>query len=358
MLAPIAAKGENIDPLTRWLNGIHHAREAAERKRLFYVACTRARQELHLFAAPTVSSSGEINPHPKSLLNAAWPAAQAHFAATQLPQTVSSPPASAEPLDLDLAASAIPSHAALQRLPLGFDPAARIAAARAHRLPYGDPDGAIGSSQSQFSRPEGSFAARSFGNVVHAALETIANRIAAGSSPRALLAELPSWTPRLTALLRADSLPHAIVNRLAREARTALESTLRDPNGLWLLAPHAAAANELALTAWPEALSPAEQPSIRPISIRIDRIFRAGPEPHAPGEDFLWIVDYKTTAPHSSASLDDFLAAQRAAYAPQLETYARVLNQRPHSPGHPAPKEVRLALYYPTLPRLLWWPFA
>ena len=255
---------------------------------------------------------------------------------------------------LDLAASASPT---LERLPLAFDPAARIAAARAHRLSYGDSDGATASGKAQFSRPEGSFAARSFGNVVHAVLETLADRIAAGSSPAALLAELPAWTPRLAALLRADGLAHATVNRLAREARTALEDTLRDPDGLWLLAPHAAAASEFALTAWPESHNADGQPAIRPTSIRIDRIFRAGAEPHSPGEDFLWIVDYKTSA-HGASGLDDFLAAQRAAYAPQLETYARILTQLPHPADRPAPKEVRLALYYPTLPRLLWWPLA
>jgi hypothetical protein len=66
-------------------------------------------------------------------------------------------------------------------------------------------------------------------------------------------------------------------------------------------------------------------------------------------------VDYKTSD-YGSAHLDDFLAAQRATYAPQLETYARILTGLPYPPGRPAPKEVRLALYYPTVPRLLWWP--
>jgi ATP-dependent exoDNAse (exonuclease V) beta subunit len=378
MLAPIAGRGEPSKALNNWLNGIHRAREAAERKRLFYVACTRARQELHLFASPQLTSSGEINPRFDSLLQAAWPAAKAHFSPTENLGAPDGVPGERSLLagvarldsetwvratnlhvfnptdELDLAASASPT---LQRFPLDFDPAARIAATRAHRLPYGDSDGATASSQAQFSRPEGSFAARSFGNVVHAALETLADRIAAGSSTGALLAELPAWMPRLATLLRADGLPHATINRLAREARAALEATLRDPDGLWLLAPHAAAANEFALTAWPESHNADGQPVIRPTSIRIDRLFRAGAEPHSPGEDFLWIVDYKTTAPHSSASLDDFLAAQRAAYAPQLETYARILTQLLHSADRPAPKEVRLALYYPTLPRLLWWPF-
>jgi len=344
MLAPIAAKGENIDPLTRWLNGIHRARQAAERKRLFYVASTRARQELHLFATPQITSSGEIRPHPNSLLEAAWPAAGAHFAAME--------PRAAETIDLDLAASG--TSGKLQRLPLSFDPEVRFAAARTHRLPYGDPDSDTASNQAIFSRPEGSFAARTFGNVVHAALEIFANRIANGHSSAELLAELPSWTPRITALLRADGLAHTIVLRLVRETRAALENMLRDPDGLWLLAPNACAASELALSTWATAQS---SDVTRPISIRIDRIFRSGTEPHAPGDDVLWIIDYKTGS-HGSSGLDDFLAAQRTTYAPQLETYARALTQLPHPPDRPAPKEVRLALYYPTLPRLLWWTFA
>ncbi len=401
MLAPIAGRGEPSKALNNWLNGIHRDREAAERQRLFYVACTRAREELHLFAAPQLTSSGEIHPRFDSLLNASWPAAEPHFAATTMdPAIISSSrpeaahfaaatgvpdertcslgwavegpphfsPHSTEPgpFELDLAASAAPSHSNLQRLPLAFDPTARFAAARAHKLPYGDPDNDDASSQATFSRPEGSFAARSFGNVVHAALESLATRIAAGQSPEELLAELPTWLPRIVALLRADGLPHATVNRLARETRSALENTLRDPDGHWLLAPNSCAASELALTAWPARHAPAEQSapaatrpaSIRPVSIRIDRIFRAGPKPHAPGEDILWIIDYKTTAPHSSTSLENFLVRQRATYAPQLETYARILTQLPHPPDLPAPKEVRLALYYPTLPHLFWWPFA
>ena len=360
MLAPIAGRGEPSKALNNWLNGIHRAREAAERKRLFYVACTRARQELHLFAAPQLTSNGEIHPHSTSLLQAAWPAAEAHFFPTENLGAPDGVPGERSllagvarldsetwvratnlrvfnPTDvLDLAASASPT---LERLPLAFDPAARIAAARAHRLSYGDSDGATASGKAQFSRPEGSFAARSFGNVVHAVLETLAGRIAAGSSPAALLAELPAWTPRLAALLRADGLAHTTVNRLAREARTALEDTLRDPDGLWLLAPHAAAASEFALTAWPESHNADGQPAIRPTSIRVDRIFRAGAEPHSPGEDFLWIVNYKTSA-HGASGLDDFLAAQRAAYAPQLETYARILTQLPHPANRPAPKDV------------------
>ena len=48
VLAPIAGKGEESEALPKWLRRLHATREDAERKRLFYVACTRAREELHL----------------------------------------------------------------------------------------------------------------------------------------------------------------------------------------------------------------------------------------------------------------------------------------------------------------------
>jgi ATP-dependent exoDNAse (exonuclease V) beta subunit len=367
MLAPIRGRGDAPKPLNDWLRGIERAREDAECKRLFYVACTRAREELHLFAAPEVRASGTIVPNFASLLKAAWPAAQAQFAAGDAGAAAGGPAmwaraaglasgmddsdvpvAEAQPAILDLAAGAgsEAQHRMIQRLPDAFDPAARLAEARASRLPYGvatDADDAR-----QFARPEGSFAARSFGNAVHGFLEVLANRIAAGDGANLLLKELPGWRPRIAAVLRADGLPPSTVTIRTRETLAALENTLRDPDGLWLLAPHAGAASEFALTSWPDAQA---------ASIRIDRVFHAGAEPRSAladaGEPYLWIVDYKT-ASHGASGLDEFLAQQRAAYEAQLETYARVL-----APARGVPlTRVRLALYYPAIPRIVWWKLA
>jgi ATP-dependent helicase/nuclease subunit A len=412
LLAPIAAKGEPIDALTAWLKEIHKKREAAERKRLFYVAATRAREELHLFAAPDLLSNGNLNPRWDSLLKSAWPAAQSHFT-TALSARPASPGASStqtgapflaqssrdrggvildpatiaqdspEPTVLDgIAAAATlhpmplrdpwptatptkdprpldaptpaPGSSPIQRIPLTFDPAARISAAQTERLPYGDAASTSGfdSARREFARPEGSFAARAFGNTVHAFLELLSTRIAAGHSATAILAELPTWTPRIAAILRSAGLPPATADRLTRETRAALANTLRDPNGLWLLDAHPGAATELAVTTWAESTEAASGPSAR--SIRVDRIFHAGPEPGMaaapPEEDCLWIIDYKT-ASHGPTGLDDFLAKQRATYAPQLEAYAAILGSAQSAPTD----RVRLALYYPAIPRLIWW---
>ena len=110
---------------------------------------------------------------------------------------------------------------------------------------------------------------------------------------------------------------------------------LRDRDGLWLLRPHANDATEQATISWTEDT---------PRMIRVDRMFLAGSKPHAAGEEYLWIVDYKT-ATHGGSDLDAFLEEQRQRYAPQLEAYAKELS---------AGKPVRMALYFPALPRLIW----
>ena len=232
--------------------------------------------------------------------------------------------------------------------PSPSNPPPAFASAHTNQLPYGA--SAANPAKFTMTRPEGSFAARVFGNAVHTFLELLAARIAAGHTPAALLAELPAWTPRINAILRAAGLPPATVDRLTRETRAALANTLRDRDGIWLLAPHPGAATELALTAWANLSESASSSDTTAASIRVDRTFHAGPEPHTTGSDYLWIVDYKT-ASHGPSGMNDFLTSQRATYAPQLEAYAAILAPAQSIP----PERIRLALYYPAIPRLIWW---
>ncbi|MEO6910429.1 MAG: UvrD-helicase domain-containing protein, partial [Edaphobacter sp.] len=293
VLAPIVGKGHASRELNDWLNSIEKARDAAERKRLFYVACTRAREELHLFAAPEARLDGSASPAYGSLLDAAWPAAERHFAESQAVSdrvqeefTTSQEATSASPADDvllgDLAAVAAKERPAmLERLPLGFLPGARFA--EGQRLSYGDKP--MASDRAHFERPEGSFEARALGNAVHEFLEIVAKRLAHGASAEEMLKEVAGWEPRISAVLRGDGLAAARVERLALRVRTALENTLRDAEGLWVLGAREEAASEFALTSWAEARR----------SVRLDRIFRAGAMPLVDGDECLWIVDYKTT---------------------------------------------------------------
>jgi ATP-dependent exoDNAse (exonuclease V) beta subunit len=338
LLAPIMGKGEDSDRLNDWLRSVRNQRDRAEEKRLFYVAATRAREELHLFAALGRTANGELaRPVSGTLLHACWPAAEPHFVQHDDPQTLSSRPQRSEvhrPASytagygqpLALAASAETATPLIQRLPLAFNPLDRFSIPASARLAY--PDASALRHAPAFDRPEGSFAVRAFGNVVHRYLQLLATRLTA-TAATALLAELPAWLPRLTASLRNEGLAPSLAASESKRALLALTNTLQDPTGLWLLSPHAAAANEFSLTTNLQTL-------------RVDRTFLAG--------DTIWIIDFKTTDPGGRPP-DSFAASERAKYSAQLEAYATL---RRTQPGGSLP--IRLGLYYPLIPRLIDWP--
>jgi ATP-dependent exoDNAse (exonuclease V) beta subunit len=346
-LAPIASKGEGSLELNAWLNGIHNAREAAERKRLFYVACTRAREELHLFAAPEENAKGEVKPIHGSLLATAWPAAKRHFAGAPMVSDaaakalVMQPSAAMEDEFFgDIAAAgaeameATQRPAKLQRLPRQFDPRERFRVEK--KLSYGEADDA--QNATHFARPEGSFEARALGNAVHVFLEMLAKRLGDGVPRNVLLSEVAEWNLRIAAVLRGEGLPQASARKQALRVQSALRDTLADAEGLWVLSAHESAASEYALTSWGDRHS----------SVRLDRVFRAGPEPLTAATNCLWIVDYKTTT-HGSKGVEEFLAEERQKYGPQMLAYAQMMR------GEAEPGKLRVGLYYPMLPRLVWW---
>ncbi len=354
LLAPIWGKGDDSDKLNDWLKSVRNRRDRAEEKRLFYVAATRAREELHLFAAVTRTSGGDLAPPlPGTLLYACWPAAEGHFADMEQAQPNQSQAPDEDSLpgqefdtayggEVALAAEAaeaaetVASAPVLQRLPFSFDPLERFVTAYARRLDY--PPAAALRRTPSFERPEGSFAVRAFGNVVHRYLQLLAARLT-DTAADALLAELPGWQQRLETSLRGEGLPPAVAAREALRALRALTLTLGDPTGLWVLSRHTGAASESGLTAFAAAAR----------SFRVDRTFLAGTEPLSTGQSCVWIIDFKTTG-QGSRSDDSFAEAEMAKYRDQLETYARL---RRGLPGGDLP--VRLGLFYPLIPRLLAW---
>jgi ATP-dependent helicase/nuclease subunit A len=357
LLAPIRGKGEDSRELNAWIAAVHNEREAAERKRLFYVACTRAREELHLFASPTRTTKGEIRPSANTLLHSAWPAAESHFATSVLPSQTEPHESMldealsgglAEPGVFQVAAGAEPvaeTATLLYRLPLDFDPAASFR--NAHAVSASSIEPGPPASTTLFDRPQGDFAARAFGNAVHSFLDSLAHQLAAAETIPSLLASLPVWAPRIAAVLRGEGLPPAQVARLVPRVLNALAATLNDPEGAWLLSPRPGAASEYVLTTMTGRTGEGAA------TLRLDRLFFAGAEPLSTGDSHVWIVDYKTTHHGTSdaAGITAFLNEERRTYAPQLEAYDRILRQASLYRA----REVRVALYYPLLPHLLWW---
>jgi len=140
-------------------------------------------------------------------------------------------------------------------------------------------------------------------------------------------------------VLRASGLSPNEISALSTSVLRGLTHSLNDPNGQWLLSPNAESASESSFTAVGDRLT----------TLRLDRTFLAGSTPLSTGTTHRWIIDYKT-ADHAAGNIDAFLAAERAKYAPQLETYARELTSQIQQP-------IQLALYYPMLPRLICWSY-
>jgi ATP-dependent exoDNAse (exonuclease V) beta subunit len=348
VLAPIWEKGAESDKLSEWLKGIRAKREAAERKRLFYVATTRAREELHLFGEAMLTVKGEIaQPQHDSLLWACWPAAAAHFEMLA-PSSSAMDEQAFDVLHYEeaeeefaLAASAQEVETAalpmIQRLPMSFDPGARFRSAQVDRLEYPAASGLRRTAA--FERPEGSFAVRAFGNVVHRYLQVMTVRLEGGANCDDLLAELSGWASRLTASLRGEGLTPALATREATRAARALALALGDPVGRWILSPHVLAASERAIT----------MVSSETRSLRADRTFVAGDAPMSAGESCIWIVDFKTSEQGSRPD-EAFEAAEIEKYRAQLEAYAALRRVLPDGD-----LPIRLGLFYPLVPRLIHW---
>lgn len=358
LLAPIQGKGEKSGTLNQWIRNLQNQRERDELKRVYYVACTRAREELHLFAATRKANSGHEK-HDSSLLKTAWPIAEEHFlqlaeenASQPQPSNLITMPSATIPANIvlpALAAEAEPMQRILRRLPLEFlfskdeKSIEAVQQSLRHSMVAGT---SADSSRSPFLRPQGSLSARALGNAIHAFLEKLALYFAEQGTAQEAKKQVIAWRTRIAALIRAEGVPLRQVEALTEHALRALINTLDDSMGLWTLQDHPDAKSEVALQA--HITGKHSDPHL---SVRIDRTFRAGTEPLSAGDNCCWIVDYKTAEP-AGEETGEFLAQEKSHYEKQLTTYAQIKQMElgSHVP-------IYLALYYPLLRQLIWWKY-
>jgi ATP-dependent helicase/nuclease subunit A len=334
LVAPLGPQEEETHQLYRWVRTQRKIRFDEERKRLLYVACTRARRELHLLATAVVTNSGIREPDQNTLLDTAWPALQADFAAA-LAANRARVLAFPTPGILEEVAAVAdsPTRVTPRRLPLDVE-----SAPTPQNVTVTGSIRSVEHDAREFLRPEGSRLARLIGSAVHALLERIGPRLAA-LNPAEIRAS--AATALRSFALTGESLKSAtdIVTKW-------LLACAADPVFRWILAPHPEAQSE---SSWTGFLSgPGQTQPGRLRTLRADRVFRAGPEPLAPGSGHLWIVDYKTSGRTPSGAL--FLAVERALYAPQLLAYARAGRAL-----YGLETPIRLGLYYPAITALDYW---
>jgi ATP-dependent exoDNAse (exonuclease V) beta subunit len=368
LIAPLGAPGQN-DRTYKWVQAQRRERESGERKRLFYVACTRARQELHLLGTAEIDAKGQPRAaHATSLLKCAWDAVKHEFlgayAALPAPEVVETRadpagPVLVTPVESQQEPGVLTGIAAssehgdadalmLCRVPADFIPRMLLSNVTVPVTePRPEPDeapaaisGNVANTQI-LKRPQGSFEQRVRGNAVHAMLEFLSKSWQPGAGAASFEHQLTS-VARST--LRRAGLAPERVDALTHELVPVALTVVADKTGQWLLQPHPEAASE---QSW-SSLAPGADARLR--TLRVDRVFRAGPQPLVAGTRFLWVIDYKTGGDPGGKSLDTYLEAQKEQWSPQLEAYGAALRAY-HGPQ----LELRYGLYFPELLRLKSW---
>ena len=366
LVAPFQTKGEERGKAKQWVDRVLRERESQETRRVLYVAATRAREELHLFARPAYKSdaNGELalaDPT-SSLLATAWPALEDEVrtrfeswkttianSAVQHEQVISTLAASAQGNLHVMPSPAIPTI--IRRLPPDYQAAQSAPSPGAPSFPrpfaerVGDhepqsaPSSPAPDPSGLYSRHQGGLPSRALGTAVHVLLEELA-RLRTTKNWESARTALQSLEPRVAAQIRASGIDQTHADAIAAQALGHALNASQDPTGQWILSPHSDAASELS---WAGVIAR----TLR--TVRVDRVFRSGPKPASEGEDCWWIIDYKT----AHGDVEDSAAALpglRRIFAPQVEAYAQVLRNL-----HGGSTPIRAGLYYPRMLLFDWW---
>ncbi|MGH8298642.1 MAG: UvrD-helicase domain-containing protein [Steroidobacteraceae bacterium] len=307
--APVIGDEEPAE-VSAFLKRLTARRAANEQVRLLYVAATRARRSLHLFAAPTPRADGRLVPRPRTLLASLWPALEGAF---QAPSEAAAAAASGD-IQLELFAGS-QTHRVLRRLTPEWAPPELPPGPHLPRLPL---------AQRSLEPPEFSWVgetARHLGTVVHAALHAL-GAAAALPSRATIESRLGAYREQL----RRHGVPERDLERAAADVVEALTRTVADERGRWILSRgHGQAGSELALTGMAGG---------RLTSVVVDRSF-------VDEEGTRWVIDFKTSR-HEGGRLEAFIDQELERYRGQLATYAALA-------GGLGAEPVRAALYFPLL---------
>ena len=306
LISPKTLPGTDQDAHTQVIKQCNAEREGYESGRIFYVAATRAKRKLLLFARLKTKQSGEISAPPKgSFLRFLWDELEDQFCA------------SIKPAPDNIPAPEMTERGQLAWLPLDLPPL---------QLP---PNLDIAPIDRASTEPIYEWAqerTRVIGIAVHRLLE------------HASLQDLDAWQHSIDQrlihqLLIAEGVATGLVDECNTDICQILQSLHADPTARWLFDP----THQQLKTEW--ALTGVDQGLIR--HLIIDRSF-------VDGDGTRWIIDFKTSA-HQGGGLATFLSQQQERYRPQLERYARLVQAL--EPDKP----IRLGLYFPALGEWLDW---
>jgi len=301
------------------IEAVNKKKDEEENKRLFYVACTRAKNALHVLGSAKRKKDGTVvKAGSNTFLGLVWSSVEALFQ-SELRRRVPQQQSFISVLSSGEASTMLSRLPDTWRMPklemsVAWQTEWQRAPASARKITYewvGD-------------------TSRHVGTVVHEMLK----RIAAEGTER--------WNQRLIAathpLIRAELLrlgvPAVEESQASAQVTRALANTLNSERGRWLLQAHAEARSEY-------AVGGKVQDTL--ITGTVDRVFRDD-------EGRFWIVDFKNSD-HRGGKLSEFLDEEQRRYTPQLETYATLLQRVKKG-------QIMLGLYFPLMDEWREWSFA
>jgi ATP-dependent helicase/nuclease subunit A len=349
LVAPLQPKGSDRSSAKAWVDRVYAERESQEMRRLLYVAATRARDELHLFARPKCKHDEQVGwtlpPPVSNLLATAWPGLQheisqrfaewkASFEQAYMEGTVESMAAADSNL---LVMQSAPKPTLLRRLPPAFR-----SQAEALRGPVFESTLVGMNNEDLYKRHEGGLLARTLGIAVHSLLEQTA-RLRETLDWDDTRAALEGSQAKVAARIRSTGLDPGQADQIAKQAVGIALKAVSDSMGQWILSPHTDAASEVR---WAGVV----KDEVR--TVQVDRVFRAGIAPQTADGNCWWIVDYKTANANDVNETDpaSVLPRLRALFAPQLQAYAEVLRKL-----HGDSARIHAGLYYPLMLLFDWW---
>jgi ATP-dependent exoDNAse (exonuclease V) beta subunit len=320
-LLRIAAQPRKGEPSEAYeaIDAENKQKEEEENKRLFYVACTRAKNELHVFGSVKRKKDGSAaKAGSHTFLGLVWNSVQGVFESAlrrRVPQQQS----------LSYDSNDATAGTLLNRLPemwrmpkfemsVTWQPALQRAPAAGRKITFewvGD-------------------ASRHAGTVIHEFLKRIANEGLEKWSE----ARVATTRPLIRAELLRLGVPAIEEPEASNQVVRAITNTLSSARGQWLLQGHAEARSEYPVGG---------KVQDKLVAGTVDRVFR--------DEDGrFWIVDFKNSD-HKGGKKEEFLQEQQRRYTPQLETYATLLRRVTTGP-------MMLGLYFPLLNAWREWSFA
>jgi ATP-dependent helicase/nuclease subunit A len=305
-----------------YLDNLRKKRQDEERKRTLYVAATRARRNLYLLHSASKFKHGTFVellrrtpswPAENGPADAASPQPQPSAVADVTGQQPAAPQLDESRPALDGDTPSRPSLE-LHRLPLDWRLPQPPPALKWSGLP------APGAVEDRHTYEWVGLVLPKIGIVTHAWLQQIASDgLAAWSAER-----IHESAPAVQNALHMQGVPAHRLDEAAERVLRALDQTLKDQQGRWILGDHDEAQNESSFTTILDG---------RLIHVRMDRTFvEAGVR---------WIVDYKTSE-HRGGDIGAFLDREVAKYRPDIERYRRVL-------AISGDADVRAGLYFPLL---------